>query len=565
MRSSPLSRSPARLLGALALLAAGTAPGTVRSAHAAPLVDAAPIWWEDDRADGPQPAVREPNLLRDQFTTTVVRPLHRNAQPARLLRRAGTLFGGSLHREAANPNTLDEVPNSTWFTNRIGLFPMEPRECADPFGPGPDRAGPWTVVRAKTEGVTPGFNVRDAKGSVYVIKFDPPGELGVTTGAGAISGRILAAAGYNVPEDVIVTFGRGDLVLGEGVTVPDDLGRDRPMTERDLDAVLEKAEKTEDGRYHAIASRFLDGVPVGPFDFEGKRKDDPNDRIHHHHRRELRGLRVFAAWLNHFDTKQANTLDMWVEEDGRRFVRHYLIDFASTLGSGASGAEPMHSMEYGFDLWETLARLLSAGLREDAWRRLERREDLPEVGYWWSDGWDPTAFKPLTPNGAFARMTDRDGYWAAKIVSAFADEHLAAICETARFRDPEATAWVARVLAERRDLIARHWFTRECPLDFFRVEEERLVAVDLGVRRGLWAAGETRVRVRSWAAGADRDAGARLDWRVVPEPEVELPAGESAERPFLAFEFQVDRGGGWGPSVVAWVASASRRVVAVDR
>jgi hypothetical protein len=422
------------------------------------------------------------------------------------------------------------------------------------------------VIRAKTEGVTPGFNVRDAKGDVYVIKFDPPGERGVTTGAGAISGRIFHAIGFNVPEDAVVTFRREDVVLGDGVTVKNPDGTKRPMTEADLEAILAKVEANADGEYLAISSRFLDGVPVGPFDYRGRRDDDPNDRVPHHHRRELRGLRVFAAWLNHFDTKQANTLDMWIEEDGRRFLKHYLIDFASTLGAGANGVKPVHSREYGFDLWETLGRTFALGFREDEWRRVRRPPELPEVACYSAERWDPMDFKPLTPNSAFARLTDRDGYWAAKIVSAFEDEHLAAICATAKFSDPRATAWIAGVLAERRDIIAERWFSRTCPIDFFRVEDGELRGVDLGVERGVWPAETTRIRVRTWAANADREASDEVsDWRLLDAPRVEIPPDGPADRPFRAFELQTDRGDGWGPSVVVWVARASGRVVAVDR
>jgi len=66
---------------------------------------------------------------------------------------------------------------------------------------------------------------------------------------------------------------------------------------------------------------------VGPFRYEGTRSDDPNDIVPHEARRDLRGLFVFCAWLNHTDAKAANSLNALVQEDGVTFIRHYLIDF----------------------------------------------------------------------------------------------------------------------------------------------------------------------------------------------------------------------------------------------
>ena len=67
------------------------------------------------------------------------------------------------------------------------------------------------------------------------------------------------------------------------------------MVEADLDAILGRVECGNDGRWRAISSRFLPGKPIGPFDYKGRRPDDPNDSIDHEDRRELRGLRLFAA------------------------------------------------------------------------------------------------------------------------------------------------------------------------------------------------------------------------------------------------------------------------------
>ena len=50
----------------------------------------------------------------------------------------------------------------------------------------------------------------------------------------------------------------------------------------------------------------------------------PFDIVLHENRRDLRGLYVFSAWLNNTDAKAGNTLDTIVEENGVRFIRHYL-------------------------------------------------------------------------------------------------------------------------------------------------------------------------------------------------------------------------------------------------
>ena len=71
---------------------------------------------------------------------------------------------------AQNVNTVDEVPDSNWFTNRIGVHPIS----VDDLLKGPDTvngpaAGDWTVIAAKNDGITPGFTIRDAAGQVRHI------------------------------------------------------------------------------------------------------------------------------------------------------------------------------------------------------------------------------------------------------------------------------------------------------------------------------------------------------------------------------------------------------------
>lgn len=558
---------PWRAALALIALGAGGPP---------PLDDRPVVWYEADRQDIPQPAVRNPNLLWDQVNETVFLPIGRFTHPGRLVRRVGTLFGGDHVPAAVNINVLDEVPNSTWFTNRIGLFELSPAEVArgPGDGTGPDRSAPWTVVGVKVEGVTPGFTVRDSRGARYLIKFDPPDYPGTTSSAHVISNRILHAAGYNVPDDGVVTFRREDLRVGTNVQLARPHRPTRTMTEADLDTILAAVHADPSGHWRALSSRFLAGKPMGPFNWIGRRPDDPNDRVNHEDRRELRGFKVFATWLCHFDTKQHNTLDMYVEADGRRFVRHHFIDFASTLGAGATGLSPRRCFEFTLDAPAIALRILSLGLYEDPWRRMDRPEGLDEVGYFEAEVFDPRAFDPNQPNATFANVTDRDGYWAAKIVSAFTDDHLRAIVDEAGYTDPAAARYVARTLALRRDRIARAWFDRVAPLDFFSWQDGAVRFHDLGAERDIYPGSAPRYRIRIAPVTAGRQLGPRAGWIEHSTPAFTVDAGETAatvsstEResyPFVLVEAQVNRGTGWSPSVLVYFARGSGRVVSLER
>lgn len=561
MREKPI----VTLRGTLAVLAMTVVAGD-------PVLRDGPIAWHaDDQTDMPMPAVRQPSLAWDALRESVFRPLGRLTDPVRLVRKVGTIFGSDHVPPAANVNQLDEVPGSSWFTNRIGVFPWPPERMLRVAGP--NRSAGWTVVSAKTEGVTPGFNVRDAGGAVYLIKFDPPGLLGTSTAAGVISGRLLHTAGYNVPEDAVVRFSRGDLRVGENVRLTQEGGARRTMTEADLDTILAKVDRLADGNWLALASKLLAGRPAGPFSWVGRREDDPNDRVNHEDRRELRAVRVFAAWLCHFDMKQLNTLDMYVEEGGRRFLRHHLIDFASTLGAGANGLFLNRCFEYDTDFLAMLGRTLSLGFYQDPWRRVGRPEGLEEIGLFESKEFNPRRFKPLQPNGAFANLTDRDGYWAAKIISAFTDGQLRAAVAEGQYRNPAAADFMVGTLAARRDLIARTWFDRIPPIDFFTVVGTVVLGRDLGIERGIYR-GPGRYRVRVAAVDERRQGGGWSEWFASERPALDVGAGAAAavlaaappdSHGFAAAEWQVDRGAGWSGSVTVYWSRASGRVVGVSR
>jgi hypothetical protein len=538
-------------------------------------------WFADDREPIPVPAFQEPGLVPYALDSFVGRPFARFWDPGRFFRWVGT---GDRVQEATDINALDEVVNSTWFTNRIGLMELSPAELtAGPahgseLASGPDRRAPWTIIGAKTSGVTPGFRIKDARGDVWLLKFDPPSHPGMTIRTGVVTNLLFHAMGFNVPVDQLVKFSREDLVVGEAAMMRLPRLGEVPMTEANLDSVLIATRSVFGGEYHALASRYLDGMPLGPFDDQDVREDDPNDTVRHQDRRELRALKVFAAWVNHFDTKMHNSLDMYVGEPGQGYVRHYLIDFASTLGAFGDKLVRRFGYEYGFDTFPILGRTLTLGAVEDTWVALERPAGLSEIGLFDAATFEPDGWKPDLPHSGMANLTRRDGYWAAKVLSAFTDEALRRIVAQGHYQNTDAVEFLVTTLTARRDKIVRYWFDKVPPIDFFTLTTTGIDFHDLAAERGYATPAETRYRYRLAAVDKNRRTGGAGGWTgwqetaasVVPlfdgtgRLAADIPKGDGDHR-FLAVEVQVNRGDGWSPSTTLYGAYASGRLVALDR
>jgi len=382
-------------------------------------------------------------------------------------------------KSAANVNTLGEVPDSSWWENRIGARPLSIAELArgPNLGEGPDVAGTWTVLRGKSGGITPGFTARDAKGDVYFMKVDPPEYFGLATGADVIGSKFFHAFGYFVPETWIVYMRKEQIRVGSEAKVRVFGMKPRRMVQRDLDKILSDAAALPDGRIRFVASKAVPGKVIGPHKYHGTRPDDPNDAIPHEHRRELRGYRVFCAWLNHDDSRSLNSLDSYVSEGGRSYVKHYLQDFSSILGSGSdwrraiAPQNPRAGNEYIVELGPMLKAALSLGLWERPWYDIEYRI-FPQVGGIEAERFDPDLWRPEFPNAAFQHMLPEDAFWAARIVSKFSDEAIRAIVQEADFRAPEAEAHLADVIIRRRDKVLSRYFRGLNPLADFRAPAE---------------------------------------------------------------------------------------------
>lgn len=386
--------------------------------------------------------------------------------------------------KAQSVNTIDEVPDSAWFTNRIELVtPDDVRRGPDTSGGPPD--GVWTIVGPKTSGVTPGFSIRDATGQRWFIELDPPSAPEGPSAAEVVATKIFWTLGYHQAENYLAFMRPDQLAIDPNARVRTPSGRRRSMNMRDVDAVLARGHRLADGRYRVLASKALPGTPLGGFKYYGTRPDDPNDVIPHEHRRELRALKVFGAWVNLVDQKALNTLDMLVDGDGRRVVRHYLLDVGSGFGTGALGPREWDDgWEYVIDLRGTARRLRTLGLWLAPWERLTYRE-LPSIGRFEADAFDPDEWRPRVPHAAYLRARWDDNFWAARRVAAFSDDMIRAAVSAGRYSDPEAADHLVATLIARRQKIAARYLVPINPIVDITLTSDaitfRNAATDAGV------------------------------------------------------------------------------------
>jgi hypothetical protein len=327
-----------------------------------------------------------------------------------------------------------------------------------------------------------------------------------------------------------------------------------------------------------MASKFLAGVPKGPFLYERKRPDDPNDRIRHENRRELRGFRVLAAFLNHTDTKAANALDMF--DPKTRHLTHYLIDFSSTLGADNADPQfPHFGNEYFLDFGTVGLSWIALGGYVKPWET-PLKMDYPAVGYFESLYFDPARWRPTYPNPAFLRMTLRDAYWGAKIVTSFTDEDIETIVRMGGYTDPRAERYVADVLKARRDKIGRHYFNLINPLDRFTIAtdgEPALSFENLAISRGYAPVSDAHYRY-SISTYEPKRFASWINRPVIPETVVQspkIPLDQSflpalaeqvrearrigGETPVVAVRIQTsyDAGAQWSKGVVVYLRERS--------
>jgi hypothetical protein len=506
-------RSRARL-SALALVAAlaGCASPPVRFA------DRAILWIDPDDLPIAQPPPRPP-MGNGRFWV--------GANDA-IFEPGERFFNVEYGVEAANVNAVDEVPDSTWWTDprRDPAHPSAPLralaadELTRAAGDGTTPEPPFRITAGLAGGSTAGFVAVDARGRKWALKFDPENHVGLVTGADAIASRLAWASGWRVPDDLIIEVSRSDLILAPDAKMPNRWGQKEHLDAGDVDSILWHCAREADGRYRVGASRWIAGKVLGPISWLGRDKHDPNDRVAHEDRRDLRGFGVWASWVDDVDIIENNTLDSYVGKPGQGHVVHYQLDVGGAFGTFSDTVAPfwMGDQSY-FQADRIFAALFTLGFSRYRWddpRWQERRRaiiaEYPEIGGFDGEHFDPRAWRPIVDVPPIVRMTARDRYWAAKHVAAFSRGEIAAVVATAHHR-PAAATFLEQALWQRRERIARDAFSESAPLDHFAVDGARLCFVDLWLRSGLggeagtvWRAREEG-RVLGFVHGAGSDGG----------------------------------------------------------
>ena len=465
------------LAGVMVLLASGVLPGC--SAGLRPFSTGPVMWTDDDR---------HPFLPRPE--TSFV-PLYWDGADNIFFRPFARLFLLDEGRPAINVNALDEVPDSSWFTNRIGRHPMTVEEVARGAcrGRSPSEELPWKVVGVKIDGANPGFRIKTAAGKVYVLKFDAVEQWERASTADVVSSRLYYAAGFHVPCNRVVYLRATDLQLPEEPI--QDPGGKTLTSERILE-LMGHLPREEDGTVRAMASEFLPGKPLGPWSYSGTRGDDPNDVVPHEHRRELRGSRILGAWVNHHDARSQNTLAMWIEgPEGKGYVEHHLIDWGDTLGGLTDWDSLSRRVGYTYyiDFGQMGLDFITFGAVERPWERAHFGKAGKIFGYFDDAEFVPEDWHVGYPNPAFSAMEEQDGAWMARIISHLDDADITAIVAEARLSSPIAVSELERILRGRRDRILGRYLLRLSSLERPTTREGRRVCVeDRAEAAGLGAA-----------------------------------------------------------------------------
>jgi hypothetical protein len=429
-----------------------------------------------------------------------------------LMRPVSHGLGVVTSGESVDVNSLDEVPDSSWFENRIGARDMPLAELTqggckpeDLLDPEAATEGSWVIDQGKSEGSQPGFRITTPGKRRYLVKLDPEEEHERTSAASVLGIAVHHAAGFHTTCEQLLYVKPRTFRLLPGLRSKTNIGDERPFDQHALDAIVAAA-PWRDGRVRVVASAWLPGHLIGPFRYEGTRADDPNDVVAHEDRRELRALRVLDAWLARYDSRSGNTIDSWMHdghgppEASPGHVVHYHLDTSEIFGADPGGDPSIWQREghsYIVDFADVGRDFVTLGIPTRPWDTATKTPGLEIFGYFNVEDFTPDRWKSEYPNPAFVRMTERDAAWMTRILARFSHERIHALVELGSFTDPRMSAFLERVLEGRLARILERYLLRRSPMTDARVEGQSLCVTDLAALRAVRDPSQFRYAART--------------------------------------------------------------------
>jgi hypothetical protein len=476
------------------------------------------MWRDPDLRSVSVPCHREPTPLDPAHEACAPRPTQVPEIWVGLdhviFRPISDALGVPAPREATDVNSLDEVPDSAWFTNRIDHEVFGDRllgACTEAqlLDSKADSAR-WLIDRGKMEGATAGFRVTVPGKGHYLFKADGKDQPELPSAASVVGAAIYDAAGFNASCEQVVYFDPAILDLAPGLAYRHSSVEDpKPFDRKALDDVLAACPKVA-ATVRMQASAWIPGHLLGPFLYAGTRPDDPNDVVPHEDRRELRGARLLAAWIDHVDSRDANSMDTWVADPGRPAdgspgrVVHYFLDEGDALGPDFGKGDAVNrrlGFSYIWIDWDYLPLdFLLLGIPTRPWDKVRYTPGYELFRYFDVKHFVPEDWRMQYANPAFSRMTERDGAWMARVLAHFTPQTVRSFAAMARFSDPRNTAYLGDVLEGRLQRILDRYLTRLSPIGELRIDaSSRLCGVDFAERRGVRE--PTRFRYRAQGPG----------------------------------------------------------------
>lgn len=263
-----------------------------------------------------------------------------------------------------------------------------------------------------------------------------------------------------------------------------------------------------------------------------------------------------------------NTLDSYITENKANYIKHYLLDFGATLGSGTVRPKARRAgNEYYVEFPPIFKSAATLGLWDRPWRSV-KYPNYPSIGRIESTYFQPENWKSDYPNSAFLKMDNVDAFWATQIVMRFDDEMVRAIVQTGELIDKEAEAYLIRTLIERRDKIIRYYLSQVNPLDEFMIENiedfHELVFRNLGELAGFTGASSYQYQ---WYLSDNNTLTLQSLGQagVSTSPRIRIP---DSEQEYLMVRIQTENPGqpNWKKDVEVYIRNGQQKVVVgVDR